>query len=295
MIKEIFYILSAASFALGACVASFLNVVIYRVPLGRSVVLPRSHCPSCGKTIPWRLNIPILSWLLLRGRCAFCRTAISPRYIIVEVLGGVLFLAAFLRIFAPGGNAASIAAESSFGFALPLVYLIVTWIWISLMIAGSFIDFDHKLLPDFTTVGGMVLGVVFWTAASLSSKTYGFGDFGKYAALLYSVSGLAVGFGLMWLVRFLGSMAFKREAMGLGDVFLMGAVGAMCGPVAVIVTLILSSVIGSVAGLSLVALSKTKIGRFVEIPYGPYICAGCLTWMFCGPELVAWYCRLLAP
>lgn len=295
MIKEIFYILSAASFALGACIASFLNVVIYRVPLGRSVVLPRSYCPSCGKTIPWWLNVPILSWLLLRGRCAFCKTAISPRYIIVEALGGVLFLAAFLHVFGVDGKAASIAAESSFGFALPLVYLVVTWIWISLMIAGSFIDFDHKLLPDFTTVGGMVLGVVFWSAASLSSKTYGFADFGKYIPLLYSVSGLAVGFGLMWLVRFLGSMAFKREAMGLGDVFLMGAVGAMCGPVAVIVTLILSSVIGSVAGLSLVALSKTKFGRFVEIPYGPYICAGCLVWMFHGPELVSWYCRLLAP
>lgn len=295
VIKEIFYILSASSFALGACIASFLNVVIWRVPRGESIVFPPSHCPKCGKSIPWWMNVPILSWLSLRGRCAFCKTAISPRYIIVETLGGILFLGAFLHLFAGEAKAASLAAESSFGFALPVLYLVVLWIWIALMIAGSFIDFDHKLLPDFTTVGGMVLGVAFWGVAGLSSKAYGFADFGKYIPLLFSISGLSFGFALMWLVRFLGTKAFKREAMGLGDVYLMGAVGAMCGPVAVLVTLILSSVIGSVAGLSLVALSKTKFGRFIEIPYGPYICAGCLAWIFHGPELVAWYCRLLAP
>jgi len=88
-------------------------------------------------------------------------------------------------------------------------------------------------------------------------------------------------------------MAFKREAMGLGDVFLMGAVGALFGPVAVLVTLILSSVFGSVVGVGMVALSKTKFGKFVEIPYGPYICLGCLAWMFYGPELVNWYVKLL--
>lgn len=108
-----------------------------------------------------------------------------------------------------------------------------------------------------------------------------------------SVAGLVFGFGLLWLVRWLGSKAFKREAMGLGDVFLMGAVGALFGPVAVLVTLILSSVFGSIVGLSMVALSKTKFGRFVEIPYGPYICMGCLAWMFWGPELVNWYLRLM--
>ena len=95
------------------------------------------------------------------------------------------------------------------------------------------------------------------------------------------------------LSKLLGSKAFKREAMGMGDVFLMGAVGALFGPVAVLVTLILSSVFGSVVGLSMVALSKTKFGKFVEIPYGPYICLGCLVWMFWGPELVNWYLRLL--
>ena len=105
----------------------------------------------------------------------------------------------------------------------------------------------------------------------------------------WSLPGLVFGFGLLWLVRFIGSKSFKREAMGMGDVFLMGAVGALFGPVAVLFTLIVSSVLGSVAGLSLVALAKTKFGRFLEIPYGPYICGACLVWIFFGPEIVNWY------
>ena len=113
--------------------------------------------------------------------------------------------------------------------------------------------------------------------------------------LAYSVGGLVFGFGLLWLVRWLGSKAFKREAMGMGDVFLMGAVGALFGPIAVLVTLILSSVVGSVVGVSLILLSKTKLGGFTPIPYGPYICIGCLSWMFFGPQLVDWYLRLVVP
>lgn len=265
-------ILSAFSFALGACVASFLNVVIWRVPRGESIVSPPSHCPKCSAAIRWYQNVPILSWLALRGRCANCRASISPRYVLVELLGGILFLAAFWRY---GG----LGLERAF-------VLLVMWIWIALMIVGSFIDFDHKLLPDFTTIGGMVLGVAFHAVGSLAFSF-------NYRILVLSLLGLAFGFGLLWLVRFLGSKAFGREAMGMGDVFLMGAVGALFGPVAVLVTLILSSLFGSVVGLSMVALAKTKFGRFVEIPYGPYICLGCLVWMFWGPELVNLYLGFL--
>ena len=110
-----------------------------------------------------------------------------------------------------------------------------------------------------------------------------------------SVAGLVFGFGLLWLVRWIGSKAFKREAMGMGDVFLMGAVGALFGPVAVLVTLILSSVFGSIVGIVLILLSRTKLGGFTPIPYGPYICMGCLAWMFYGPQLVNWYVHLVTP
>ena len=262
------------SFWLGACIASFLNVVIWRMPRGESIVSPPSHCPKCDAPIKWWQNIPIISWLALRGKCANCRAPISPRYIFVELLGGVLFLAAFVRM----GSAGLFDAAR-------LVDLLVWWIWISFMVVGSMIDFDHKLLPDFVTVGGMVLGVAHGAFNSAIFRSSFF--------VLHSLAGLAFGFGLLWLIRFFGSKAFKREAMGMGDVFLMGSVGALFGPVAVLVTLILSSVVGSVVGLTMVALAKTRLGRFAEIPFGPYICAGCLAWMFAGPELVRWYLRTL--
>lgn len=272
ILKELMPILAFFSFWLGACIASFLNVVIWRAPRGESIVSPPSHCPKCNSPIRWYQNIPILSWLALRGRCAACKAPISPRYICVELLGGLLFLAVFIHATA---------------LSLPVYVIPVYWIWVSLMIAGSFIDFDHQLLPDFTTVGGMVLGVsvAIFEACQLRN----------WWVLAYSVGGLVFGFGLLWLVRWIGSKAFKREAMGMGDVFLMGAVGALFGPIAVLVTLILSSVVGSVVGVSLILLSKTKLGGFTPIPYGPYICIGCLSWMFFGPQLVDWYLRLVVP
>ena len=272
-------ILSAFSFMMGACIASFLNVVIWRVPRGESIVSPPSHCTKCGAEIRWWQNLPILSWLALRGRCAKCRAPISPRYIIVETIGGVLFLAAFWR----------------FGAFAPFM-----WVWLSLMIAGSFIDFDHQLLPDFVTVGGMVYGVALSLASWFVAPWMRVPALPLYPALqpfaeppLNSLAGLVFGFGLLWLVRFLGTKAFKREAMGMGDVFLMGAVGALFGPVAVLMTLVLSSLFGSVVGIALMLAAKVRLGRFVAIPYGPYICLGCLAWMFRGPELVAWYVSLV--
>lgn len=288
ILKDLAPILAFFSFWLGACIASFLNVVIWRAPRGESIVSPPSHCPKCNSPIKWYQNIPILSWLVLRGKCANCRAAISPRYIFVEALGGCLFLAAFFRyIYVPSSGSV---------YWTPMVgSLLVAWIWISLMIVGSFIDFDHQLLPDFTTVGGMVLGVV-WAMSEGVWSIITFGRSYMAAALMpiaFSVGGLVFGFGLLWLVRWLGSKAFKREAMGMGDVFLMGAVGALFGPIAVIVTLILSSVFGSVVGIVLILLSKTKLGGFTPIPYGPYICMGCLAWMFYGPQIVNWYMHLI--
>ena len=285
--KDLAPILAFFSFWLGACIASFLNVVIWRAPRGESIVSPPSHCPKCNSPIKWYQNIPILSWLLLRGKCANCRAAISPRYICVELLGGLLFLAAFLQCW-PSGSSGVV-------YWAPVVgRLLLAWIWISLMIAGSFIDFDHQLLPDFTTVGGMVLGVV-WALFYGGWNILTFGPSYVAAAvmpIISSVGGLIFGFGLLWLVRWIGSKAFKREAMGMGDVFLMGAVGALFGPVAVLVTLILSSVFGSIVGIVLILLSKTKLGGFTPIPYGPYICMGCLAWMFYGPQLVNLYLNL---
>ena len=291
ILKDLAPILAFFSFWLGACIASFLNVVIWRAPRGESIVSPPSHCPKCNSPIKWYQNIPILSWLALRGKCANCRAPISPRYICVEALGGCLFLAAFFAAFF---KYSYVCSSGSVYWASALGSLLVAWIWISLMIVGSFIDFDHQLLPDFTTVGGMVLGIV-WAIFNSILNFLTFDRSYWYVCLTpmaVSVAGLVFGFGLLWLVRWLGSKAFKREAMGMGDVFLMGAVGALFGPIAVIVTLILSSVFGSIVGVVLIILSKTKLGGFTPIPYGPYICMGCLVWMFYGPQLVNLYLNL---
>ena len=260
MANELYSVFSIFSFALGACIASFLNVVIYRVPKGESIVRPPSHCPKCNAAIKWWQNIPILSYIALRGRCAACKTRISPRYLLVETIGAFLFLFAFWR----------------FGIAAPLA-----WVWLSLMIAGSFIDYDYKLLPDFVTIGGIIYGIAI-SVAGLGFTTW-----------KLSLAGAIFGFGLLWLVRALGSIAFRREAMGMGDVFLMGAIGAIFGPVAVLFCIIFSSLVGSIFGVTMIMLSKTRLGGFMEIPYGPYICAACILWMFHGPEIVVSYLHML--
>lgn len=271
---SLYTILCVFSFLMGAVISSFLNVVIWRVPQGKSIVSPPSHCPKCGAGIKWYQNIPIVSWLALRGKCAACKTPISPRYIFVETLGGCLFFAAFLHygVFAP-----------------------LAWVWIALMIVGSFIDFDHQLLPDFVTIGGMVWGVacscVLWALANYASPV--FADTPLAVHPFASLAGLVFGFGLLWVIRAVGTKAFKREAMGMGDVFLVGAVGAIFGPVAALVTLVVASVVGSIVGLSQIAAAKIKLGRFTEIPFGPYLCIGCLVWMFRGPQIIGWYLRLL--
>ncbi|MBO5775642.1 MAG: prepilin peptidase [Kiritimatiellae bacterium] len=288
MIDGGYYLIGCVfSFMLGSVISSFLNVVAWRVPRGESVVSPPSHCPKCSSPIKWYQNIPIISYLALRGKCANCKERISPRYLTVEIVGALLFLAVFIRLI-----------SSEMPLATFVIYLIVMWIWVSLMIVGSLIDFDHKLLPDFVTVGGMVLGVVFSAIFTVMNFFPGAPNeelFRKFFPSLFSISGLCVGFGLLGLVRLLGSMAFKREAMGMGDVFLMGAVGAIFGPVAAIFTIVASSLFGSIVGVALVALSKTKFGRYFEIPYGPFICLGCLVWMFAGNEIVQMYLKLLTP
>ena len=284
---SLFIVYSVFSFAMGACIASFLNVVIWRVPRGESIVSPPSHCPKCASPIRWWQNLPIVSWLALRGKCANCKAPISPRYILVETLGGALFLAAFWYMF-PRGAAIS-------PYAIP--ELIVWWIWISLMIVGTFIDFDHQLLPDFVTIGGMALGLIDAVAetavfaATTNSAGLTWWDYSSLA--IFSVAGLLAGLGIMAAIRALGTKAFGREAMGMGDVLLMGAIGALFGPVAVFFCLMISALLGSIVGLTLVLLSKAKLGKFVAIPYGPYICMACLAWMFFGPQLVGWYLSLL--
>ena len=355
--------------AFGCCVGSYLNVVIYRLPLGLSTNNPRrSFCPLCKYNIPMWHNIPIVSWLVLRGKCANCKAPISPRYLFVELLTGVMFLWAFLHL---GWDWKVLAA----------------WTFLALAIAGSYIDIDHQILPHEITWGGAAAGLV---AAGLVPDLIVADTW--WMNLLHSLGGAALGFGLIWCIVHLGKMAFgkmkmafekpvdwsvsqaegaeepvfkvadqeegwsnifnratdrliiraptalldtrhvedviltmtndsvkmtpaaggetetmplegiksmsgtcltveqPREAMGMGDANWMACVGAFFGYKAVLFTILAGSCIG--AGISLLMILLRRREWAARIPFGPYLAAGAVIWLFYGQQLLRWYFSL---
>lgn len=260
-------VFTAFSFAFGLCWGSFLNVCIYRIPLEQSVVFPGSHCPSCNTPIKGYHNLPVLSWLLLRGKCAYCSEPIRPRYILVELLTGVLFAWMFWI--------------TGFSF-LTLVY----WLVIFGLLLGTFIDFEYMIIPDRVTWGGIILGLIFSPLLpGLHMQTTAMDGF------IASAIGSAAGFGILYGVMVAGAWVFKKDAMGFGDVKLMGAIGAFLGWEAVIFTLMMSSLVGSVVGISLII----KKGREWQsrIPYGPYLALAALIWILGGSVWWDWYVDLV--
>ena len=267
-LAELVYLYFAAlSFGLGACLGSFANVCIYRIPREESVVKPRSHCPHCGHLIAWYDNIPLLSILLLRQKCRHCAGAISSRYFIVELVTAAIFLLIWLR----------------YGWDVRTpVYMLMTLGFV----VGSFIDVDHLILPDRITIGGMLIGPVLSLAFP---SLHGFES--HYLGLRASLLGLVFGAGLLGLIAGLGTLAFKREAMGMGDVKLLGAVGALLGWKACLFTVMLSSLLGAGVGITLILMrSKTFQSK---IPYGPYLALAAILWMLGGSDLWDTYMRYL--
>ncbi|MDZ4197851.1 MAG: prepilin peptidase [Kiritimatiellia bacterium] len=238
---------------LGACVGSFLNVCIYRIPRDESVIRPRSHCPHCGRMIPAFENIPLLSFLWLRGRCRGCRAPIAFRYILVEALTAILFLWVWHR----------------FGWeARTPVY----WMVASGLILGTFVDFDHMILPDRVTLGGIIAGLALSPLIpSLHGAT------AAWPALRSALIGTAVGLSLLGSVAVVGQWVFRKEAMGMGDVKLLGAVGALLGWQAALFTVIASAFAGSIVGLALIF--RGAKGLQSKIPYGPYLALAAMAWI----------------
>ena len=283
---ECFGILAALSLVFGSYIASFLNVCIWRIPREESVVWPPSHCPKCNARIRWYQNLPIVSWIALRGRCASCRQPISARYVLVELMGGVLFLLAYLQ----WASGYFLHASPIFGLQpFADVWMIpVCWLVFAGLILGSFVDLDHYYLPDRVTIGGMLLGAPFsFAVPELQGETQ------RLTALYWSLGGMAVGFFGLWMVSWLASKAFKKDALGFGDVKLLGAVGAFFGPVAVLFTIVVSSLVGSLAGGALILRGKTRLGEMTAVPYGPFLALGTVTWMLWGPRIVSWYLHFL--
>lgn len=346
-----FHFWSVLFFALGCNIGSFLNVCIHRLPLGQSIVSPPSHCPHCKYSIPWYLNIPLVTWLWLRGKCRNCGAPISPRYFIVELLTGIVFLACW--------NA--FGRQST---ALPIVYCV----FLSGLIAATFIDFEHFIIPDEISIGGILVGFLIslfvWRLHDESTLS---------GSVRESLLGIAVGAGLIYGILRLGKWLFgrqrvpipddvkivfsetcvhlgdkeipyeelfyrksdvvalyartieladrcyrnvrvrltpqklqigedefdpeevphmeatsaevilPREAMGFGDVKFMAAIGAFLGWQAVIFSLMASSVIGSLVGITLIVMRKREWSS--RLPYGPYIALAATIWIFGGKHL----------
>ncbi len=280
---------SAVVFAWGACWGSFFNVCIYRIPRNLSVVHPRSHCPRCQKPIAWYDNLPILSFLILRARCRQCGTKISCRYVLVELLTAVLFLLVWLKFGRPWDpRPLGLAPVASLGVIFSL------WLVVSGLIVGTFIDLERMILPDRITWGGIALGLVLsgvWP--ELHAPPSFPNSFPIGLGLMRSLEGAALGFGLLWAVAVIGRMIFKRDAMGFGDVKLLGAIGAFLGWQAVLFTVMISSFAGSLVGLSLVLSRKKKMQS--RIPYGPYLALAALIWLLWGQTLWQAYIGFLMP
>jgi leader peptidase (prepilin peptidase)/N-methyltransferase len=350
-----FHFWSLVFFAFGSIVGSFLNVCIHRLPLGQSIVSPPSHCPHCKYSIPWYLNVPLVTWLYLRGRCRNCGATISIRYFLVELLTAAVFLICWLAF---GRQSAWLA----------LVYML----FLSGLIVATFIDFEHFIIPDEITIGGMVAGFgASFLLPTLHEQSLLSG------ALKQSLLGMATGAGLIYFILRMGKVLFgrqrvalpadtkivftetavhlpdkiipyeevfyrqsdvitlrartvelvdrcykdvrlrlsptrleigeeildpeavphleavsaeivlPREAMGLGDVKFMAAIGAFLGWQAVIFSLMVSSIIGSVVGVTLIVFGKRAWSS--RLPYGPYIALASAIWIFGGRRVVQWW------
>ena len=249
------WILSCLIFCLGAVIGSFLNVCIYRLPQDLSIAAPRSFCPACRTPILAYDNIPILSFLLLGGKCRKCRAPISWRYPLVEALTGGLALALFLKL------ALTFSFFCYFCFAAALVVI-------------TFIDLDHRLIPDAISLPGILIGFLL----SFLAVTPGVWN---------SLLGIVIGGGSLYLVAVVYEFVTKREGMGGGDVKLLAMIGAWLGWKAVLFTLFFSSLTGSLVGGALMVARKED-GK-LAIPFGPFLTFSAMAYVFFGEKLVRWY------
>jgi leader peptidase (prepilin peptidase)/N-methyltransferase len=239
----------------GMVIGSFLNVCIYRLPASQSIVRPRSRCPQCGHSIRARDNIPVLSYLILRGRCRDCGVRIPLRYPLVETLSGAFAAMAVAR-FGLGWQAALM-------FALIAALLVIT-----------FIDLDHRIIPDAITLPGIPIGLAASFGPGLISPSE-------------SLIGILAGGGSLFLVAWGYQLITQREGMGGGDIKLLAMIGAFMGWKGVLFTIFVASLTGTLAGMALICRRRGDMK--LAVPFGPFLAVGAIAYLFIGPELWSWY------
>ncbi len=240
--------------AVGLCIGSFLNVVIYRLPRGQSLVSPRSRCPNCGYQLRAADNVPVVSWAVLGGKCRQCRSPISAQYPIVELVTGLLFvLVVWLTPIGP--------------------LLVSRLVLVAILVALFGIDLEHQILPNVITLPGIAVGVIFSFMAPP----------GWQASLL----GAALGAGVLYAIAAAYYAVRREDGLGMGDVKMLAMIGAFLGWKAVLVTLVLSSFSGAAVGMALIAAQRG--GMKLALPFGTFLAVGALAAMLVGEPLIAWY------
>lgn len=245
-------LLEVLFFVFGAIWGSFSNVIIVRLPKDESIISPRSHCPQCKKTIPWFHNIPIVSWIFLRGKCAFCEKRISVRYPIVEIIMGL----SFLYLFKAYGLSFSFFEYSVFAFGV---------------ITASFIDIDHMILPDRFTLSGIVIGLV----GALINPERMFMD---------ALIGVLIGGGFLYAIAYAYFIIRKVDGMGGGDIKLLGWIGAICGWQSIPFVVFASSMLGLLFGIFY--MIRSQEGLKTGLPFGPYLSLAALLYLMFDLESV---------
>jgi leader peptidase (prepilin peptidase) / N-methyltransferase len=255
----VYYINEILAFIFGLCIGSFLNVCIYRVPVSKSIVHPRSMCPSCGTLIRFYDNIPVLSYAVLKGKCRQCGASISFRYPVVELLSGLFAVGVALKY--------GITLEAAIYYAFITALLVIT-----------FIDIDHQIIPDVITLPGIPVFFV----ASLALPQI---------SVVESALGILIGGGSLFLVAWLYHFLTKKEGMGGGDIKLLGMMGAIIGWKGVLFTIFVASAVGTVSGILLIL--KTRKTMKLAVPFGPFLAIGGIAYIFFGPVFINWYFNLL--
>lgn len=236
---------------LGGCLGSFLNVCIFRLPAGESVVSPPSHCPSCDMVIGWRDNVPVVSWLILRGRCRGCGTRISPQYPLVELAAAAIWVAAALR------------------YGVQWQGLVVA-LFFTLLLGIALTDARSYIIPDEFSIGGTVLGFALsFAPGGLTWKE--------------SLVGAVLGFGFLYLTGLLGEWWLKKPAMGGGDIKMMAMIGAFLGPLGAVLTVFLGALVGTIIFLP-ISLRTKKL-----VPFGIFLALGAAVTSLWGDAILTWY------
>jgi len=271
------------SVLLGLALGSFMNVCIYRIPLGKSIISPPSNCPNCSERIRFYDNIPLLSYLILLGRCRYCRNPISWRYPLVEVLTGLLSLALFSR------------------YGLSYQYFIFL-LFLATLVTISFIDLDHQIIPNILSRSGIVIGWAFSAISFIAMHKIIIPDFLSGPGVIKqntgyfvlgdiswfdSLIGIIAGYGSLFLIEVVFKYLTGKEGMGRGDAKLLAMIGAWMGWRPLLPIVMIASLTGAVIGL----LAGKGFG--VRIPFGPFLSIGAIIYLFFGPQLVSWYSSLL--